>query len=122
MSTAALQLFSAAIATPPRKRFTRDEVERLAESGFFAGLRCELIDGDLIEKMGQTPAHASAIHRVQVCLMRSLGVMWVRNQAPIEPAPSDQELCIPEPDIAVAEPKSEYEFRHPRGDEVLLVI
>jgi hypothetical protein len=41
-----------------RKRFTRADVDRLTASGFFAGQRFELIDGDLIDKMGQNPRHA----------------------------------------------------------------
>jgi hypothetical protein len=48
----------------PRKHFTRKEFDRLSESGVFESGRYELIDGDLIEKMGQNPAHAFAIQLV----------------------------------------------------------
>ena len=44
---------SAAIATPPRMRFTVAEVERMLAAGVFEGRRFELIDGELIDKMGQ---------------------------------------------------------------------
>jgi len=53
-----------AILQPPsgRKRFTQSEVEQMSEAGLFAGHRFELIDGDLIDKMGQNPPHASHLH------------------------------------------------------------
>jgi hypothetical protein len=50
--------FDAAVAALPRKRFTRDEVTRLREAGFFEGQRYELIDGDLFDKRGQNPPPA----------------------------------------------------------------
>jgi hypothetical protein len=49
---------SAATLQPPRKRFTRAEVEQMQEAGLFAGQRFELIDGDLIDKVGQNPPHS----------------------------------------------------------------
>jgi hypothetical protein len=44
-----------------RKRFRRSEVDRMLELGILDGQRCELIDGELIEKLGQNPPHAQAI-------------------------------------------------------------
>ena len=44
-----------------RKRFRRDEVNQMLEAGLFAGQRFELIDGDLIDKMGQGPQHSMTI-------------------------------------------------------------
>jgi hypothetical protein len=49
---------SAATLQPPRKRFTRTEVAQMLDAGLFAGQRFELIDGDLIDKMGQNPPHS----------------------------------------------------------------
>ena len=48
-------------AQVPRKRFSRSEVEQMSATGFFAGQRFELLDGDLIDKMGQNPPHANSI-------------------------------------------------------------
>ena len=36
-------------SAPPRKRFTREEFERLLNTEVFDGQRYELIDGDLID-------------------------------------------------------------------------
>jgi len=107
----------------PRKRFTRQEVERLMESGVFDGQRWELIDGDLIDKMGQKPLHASAIRRVLIALAKIFDLSLIQVQLPIEASSEDRERSLPEPDLAVlAEVNPEYVKRHPRGDEVLLAV
>jgi len=108
---------------PARKRFTREEVDRLAETGVFAGQRYELIDGDLIDKMGQNPPHVSAIQLLLKCLARLFEVDMIRVQPPMEAAPGDRERSLPEPDVAVLRERNiEHHSRHPRGDEMLLVI
>lgn len=123
MSTAPLLPFRSAAEELPRKRFTRQEVERLQEAGAFDGQRYELIDGDLFDKMGQNPPHASAIRRIHGWLTRILGGDRVQEQLPIEAAGGDLERSLPEPDVAVlADNKPEYEKRHPRGDELLLAV
>lgn len=123
MSAASLLPFQAAAEALPRKRFTREEVERYVEAGFFDGQRFELIDGDLLDKMGQKPPHATAIRLTQAWLAGFLGANRVQCQLPIEASGADRERSLPEPDLAVlAEPKPDYHQRHPRGDELLLVV
>jgi Uma2 family endonuclease len=108
---------------PPRKRFTRQEVERLSETGLFDGQRYELIDGDLVDKMGQNPAHAFAIRLVLDWLASFLEITRIQVQLPIETAGEDRERSVPEPDVAVlVERKAEHQERHPRGDELVLVV
>jgi Uma2 family endonuclease len=107
----------------PRKRFSREEVDRLLDAGFFDGQRYELIDGDLIDKMGQNPKHAFAIRLVLKWLLGFLEVDQVQVQLPIEAAGEDRDRSLPEPDLAVlAELKPAHRQRHPRGDELLLVV
>jgi len=123
MPAAPMPIPEIADAAPPRKRFTREEVERLAETGVFDGQRCELIDGDLIDKMGQNPPHAFALQ----LLMRFLTGLFegdlIRVQLPLEAAPGDRERSLPEPDFALLRERNiEHRSRHPRGDEMLLVI
>jgi len=106
-----------------RKRFTRSEVDRMLELGIFDGQRCELIDGELIDKMGQNPPHAYAIQRLFAWLIGLFGPDRLRIQSPIEVKPGDSEWSLPEPDIAVlTEADVAYGKRHPRGDELLLVV
>lgn len=106
-----------------RKRFTRGEVNRLLEIGFFNGARFELIDGELIDKMGQKPPHAMAIQLVNAWLSRQLGPERVRVQLPIELIGKDGDWSEPEPDVAVtASAAREYGPRHPRADELSLIV
>jgi Uma2 family endonuclease len=114
---------SAATLQPPRKRFTRGEVEQMLDAGLFAGQRFELIDGDLIDKIGQNPPHSYALSLLLACLVKIFGVERVRMQQPSEAAPAERERSLPEPDLAVlAELKDDYGRRHPRGNELLLAI
>ena len=107
----------------PRKRFTRDEVDQLLELGIFSGQRYELIDGALIDTMGQSPRHAYSICRFQEWLFGMFGAGAVRIQAPVEAAGQDAESSLPEPDLAVlAGENREYHLRHPRGNELLLSV
>ncbi len=109
--------------TPPRKRFTRAEVEQMDDSGLFAGQRFELIEGDLIDKMGQKPPHAYVICLFQAMLARLFGPERTRVQIPIEVQTADQEWSLPEPDLSVLKKaKTEFQKRFPRSDELLLVI
>jgi hypothetical protein len=64
----ALETLPAPPVNPQRKRFTRDEAHRMAELGLVSG-RYELVDGDLIDKMGQNPPHAYTFIRLQTWLL-----------------------------------------------------
>src|ERR1700756_5015393 len=98
MSAAPLLPYETSAAALPRKRFTRQDVERLMESGLLDGQRYELIDGDLIDKMGQKPPHASAICTILAALVKFLDPRRIRIQLPIEASVKDRERSLPEPD------------------------
>lgn len=84
--------------------------------------RYELIEGELIDKMGQNPPHGYILTRVMVWLTGAFGKR-VRCQSTIEVAPPDRPLSEPEPDIALlARDTDEYFERQPRGDELTLII
>jgi Uma2 family endonuclease len=106
-----------------RKRFTRSEVDRMQEIGIFDGQRCELIYGELIDKRGQNPPHAYAIQRIFAWLIGLFGPDRLHIRSPVEVKPGDSEWSLPEPDVAVlAEASGDYGKRHPRGDELLLLV
>ena len=105
-----------------RKRFAREEVNQMLDLGLFSGQRFELIDGDLIDKMGQSPAHFAAIMHIAEWLRAIFGYLRVRTQGPIEVSVGDRDYSEPEPDIAVTAVASGIRDRHPRGDELILVI
>jgi Uma2 family endonuclease len=113
---------SAVTVYPPRKRFTRDEVEQMLHAGIFVGQRLELIDGELIDKMGQDPPHSHTLRIVHAWLIKIFGER-TQMQQPIEAGAADRQRSLPEPDFSIlAEFKDDYRRRHPRGDELLLSI
>jgi Uma2 family endonuclease len=106
-----------------RKKFTRQEVDCLLKTDIFAGQRYELIDGDLIDKIGQAAPHAMGICNVSDWFRTFLPPNRVRVQLPVELAGEQRDLSVPEPDVSVlAEFKPEYARRHPRSDELLLAV
>ena len=116
-------LDAAPLVVPRRKRFTRSDVSRLSAAGIFEGQRYELIEGDLIDKMGQNPPHAWTVAFVHLWLAKIFGGDLVRGRLPIEVSREDHEHSEPEPDLVVLEEsKPEYVTRHPRGDELQLLI
>ena len=120
---AAVQFPNAPGGPPPRKKFTRAEVDRMTDAGVFAGQRYELIEGDLLNKMGQNPPHASAISLLIELLANIFGLRRLRAQLPIEVSGKDQEVSSPEPDIAVTSgTRADYLKRHPQGKELVLLV
>ena len=108
---------------PLRKKFTRAEVDQMTAAGMLEGQRLELIDGDLFDKMGQNPPHAFTVHAILRLLLKFIAGDLLLVQSPIEAAAGDRKWSLPEPDLAVlADAKSEYRSRFPRGDELVLVV
>lgn len=107
-------------APPDRKRWTRKECEFLVQNHLLTG-RYELIDGEIISKMGQKRPHANAVMLLTRWLMRVFGEDRVQCQLPIDVAQEDRETNEPEPDVAVLPaPMTSYTDAHPR--DVLLVV
>ncbi len=107
---------------PPRIHWTRNMVRALEDSGVFNGQRYELIEGELYNKMGQTPPHAYGLNKLKNWLIGLFGADHVRIQQPIHVAPGDDEDSEPEPDIAVTkEDEDGYRTRHPGPKDLLLV-
>ena len=94
----------------------------MLDLGLFAGQRFELLDGDLIDKMGQKSLHFDAIVLIGDWLAAIFGFRRVRIQGPIEVGEKDRDYSQPEPDIAVRAVASRANARHPRGDELILAV
>ncbi|MFN7922356.1 MAG: Uma2 family endonuclease [Bryobacteraceae bacterium] len=105
------------------RTFTRSEVDRMENAGEFAGLRYELIEGRLVNKMGQSPQHRWSLYEIRLFLASVFEFRRILTQSPVEAAEVDAHRNLPEPDVAVLiESKPEYFVRHPRGDELLLAV
>lgn len=94
---AAPLLPTAAIPGTRRKFFTRQEVERMLASGALDGQRLELIDGQLYDKTGQNPPHASAIQNLTDLLGGLFPGRRIRIQLPMEAGGVDRDRSVPEP-------------------------
>ena len=107
---------------PDRYRWTVRECREMAASGRLVG-RYEILDGEVISKTGQNPAHAAAIKRVMRALAALFGLDLLWIQSPITLAAPDSLYTEPEPDIAVTR-ASETSFvdRHPGPEDLMLVV
>src|SRR5438552_1259641 len=86
-------------AEPPRKRWTRQECVALETSGIWAQQHLELIEGELINKMGKKRPHTNVMVVLHAWLMRVFGAQFVNPAAPIDVAPEDNPTNEPEPDL-----------------------
>jgi Uma2 family endonuclease len=85
---------------PGRKRWTRDDCAFLERVGFLPE-RYELIDGVIIDKMGQNRPHAITITLLIKWLIAVFGGDFVQCQLSIEVADADRPTYLPEPDASV---------------------
>src|SRR5438105_1884463 len=81
-------------------RWTRHQAAELVDKEILQG-RYELIDGEIISKMGQKPPHAYVIKRINAWLVRIFGGDFVSIQLPIDVAEQDNLRNEPEPDATV---------------------
>src|SRR5579862_3616878 len=108
--------------TPGRIRWTRAQCEAIRDAGILVG-RYELIDGEIISKMGQNPPHRMAVVLLHAWLALVFGLLFVQTQAAIDVGSVDPTHNDPEPDAAVtAAPNTAYANRHPGPADLLLVV
>lgn len=77
---------------PPRKRWTREQCAPLEASGLFERERLELVDGELISKMGKNRPHVNAFRLMLVWLQKTFGNGFVDAEAPIDVKPRRQSV------------------------------
>ena len=95
----------------------------LVSSGMWDQQRLELIDGELISKMGQNQPHVFLLNRIMVWLIKRLDDGRVFQDAPIDVAPGDSPINEPEPDLLVFKrPQGKIRPANPQPDELALVV
>jgi Uma2 family endonuclease len=108
---------------PPRKRWNRAECSTLEASGLWDQQRLELIDGELISKMGKNRPHVNTLTLLQGWLVSVFGLQHVNPEAPIDVAPEDNRTNEPEPDLIVlARPLREFQSGNPQPADLRLVV
>lgn len=108
-----------AVIDPPRKRWTRAEYEALDPSG---ELKLELVEGELIDKMGKKRPHVNCMALIYGWLIRVFGERRVNSEAPIDVAPEDNPTSEPEPDLIVLRRDLAEFAGNPRPEDLHLVI
>jgi len=108
--------------SPQRRRFTREECRFLTDNGLLDG-RWELVDGEIISKMGQKPPHRVAVVLLTAFLTEVFDPLRVQIQLPIDVAPADNSINEPEPDGAViSRPATAYMEGNAPANDVQFVV
>jgi Uma2 family endonuclease len=119
MSTATTT--QARVLSPRPHRITVDEYERIIEAGVLEDPgRVELIDGEMVDKMGKSAEHGYVTKKTLRALEGRLPSGWTwRSEQPVRIPPFDE----PEPDVTVVRGTDEdYEHKLPTPADVGLLI
>ncbi len=108
---------------PPRKHWSRAECDALENAGILNGERLELVEGELISKMGKKRPHTITLTLVVAWLNRVFGAESVNWETPMDVAPEDNPTSEPQPDaIVLQRPQWEYRTSNPRSTDVRLLV
>lgn len=103
----------------PRKVWTRKEVDRFA----WNGLSLELVNGELIDKMGKKPPHIYWKGVLGDWLRQQFGFEYVRSEDLIDVAPEDNPTSEPEPDLSVPfRSRHDLRFTTVKPEDLRLVV
>lgn len=110
-------------AEPTRKRWTRAECNALEATGLFDQQNLELVDGELINKMGKNRPHTNALVFVHLWLIRVFGGEFVNPETPIDVRPEDNPTNEPQPDLIVLKrPTWEFKKANPQPADLHLIV
>ena len=87
--------------SPPHKRWTRDECAVLESARLIDLDRYELIEGELVLKMGKSQPHMRALMLLIAWLRSVFGETFVAQEPSIDLRPEDNPSSEPEPDAIV---------------------
>ncbi len=108
---------------PPRKKWTRAECAFLDTLDFWNQQKLELVEGELINKMGKNRPHGNALTTLVDWLKQTFGSLFVQQEVSIDVAPEDDPTNEPEPDIIVLKRKySDFPSSNPKPEDLRLVV
>jgi Uma2 family endonuclease len=111
-----------ASADPPRKRWTRAECATLEASGLLDHERLELVEGELISRMGKKRPHVDSFTLLQEWFVQVFGFRSVNVEAPVDVAPEDNPTNEPVPDLIVLPRDRSRITSNPRARDLRLVV
>jgi Uma2 family endonuclease len=107
------------VVQPSPKMWTRSEVYRLMDEGWFEDQQIELIDGEIILLPTQIPEHAYAVDEVYHVLDRVFAKRyWVRMQLPI----ATTEYLEAAPDVSVVPGSKQDYVDHPATATLIVEV
>ena len=108
---------------PPRKRWTRQECEAFDASGLWDQQKLELVDGELVNKMGKNRPHVNTLLVLLAWAFEVFGAEYVNPEAPIDVAPEDNPTNEPQPDLIVlTKPSRDFSEKNPRPGDIRLLV
>lgn len=108
---------------PPRKKWTRAECEFLETSGLLDQQNLELVEGELINKMGKNRPHTNSLVLLMNWLMQTFGPLFINPETPIDISPEDNPTNEPQPDIIVLQRElSHFLLANPKPEDLRLVV
>jgi Uma2 family endonuclease len=108
---------------PRRKLWTREECLALESAGLFDQQHLELVQGELIDKMGKNRPHVTSLALIVLWLHQVFGGHFVLSEAPIDVASEDNPINEPEPDVVVLKRELEsFLAGNPRPEDLHLVV
>jgi Uma2 family endonuclease len=108
---------------PPRKRWTREQCASLEATGLFERERLELVDGELISKMGKNRPHVNTLMLMLEWLQDVFGKRFVNSEAPIDVSPQDNPTNEPEPDLIVLNREyTSFRSGNPQPQDLSLIV
>ena len=108
--------------TPHRIRWTRAQCDTFRDTGVLNG-RYELIDGEIISKMGVNPLHSGTLIALRLWLSFVFGGSFVRTETTVDVGDADPEYNEPQPDVSVTvKPHTAYFDTHPVPADIVLAV
>ena len=106
----------------PRKIWTREEAHALADLGFPNASKLELIDGELLDRMGKKRPHVLWQHLILTWLHAQFSDEHVQMESPIDVSAEDNTRSEPEPDLIVTAKSIRDYTGNPPPQDLRLVI
>jgi Uma2 family endonuclease len=94
----------------------------LEASGLLDQENLELVEGELISKMGKKRPQVDSFTLLHEWLVRVFGFRNINVEAPIDVAPEDNPTNEPVPDLIVLRPDRPYSTANPRTQDLRLVV
>ena len=106
-----------------RKVWTRAECDLLASLEPFQSQNLELIEGELINRMGKGTLHSSVVAMLVALLGRIFGPSSVMPEPSIDVSQEDNPTSEPEPDVLVIAGEAlSYAYRRPGPADIRLLV